>query len=106
MLLIAGFIGMWPVGIWVLFCIVIAESFSLPLSQGGYNAMKNTKRCPKCDSQNIVRVPDNQNRHASGNNIYTSTFTLIKKIPVIRYVCCDSVIVPVTSILSLALRGF
>ena len=41
--------------------------------------MKNTKRCPKCDSQNIVRVPDNQNRHASGNNIYTSTFTLIKK---------------------------
>ena len=33
--------------------------------------------------------PHNQNRHASGNNIYTSTFTLIKKIPVIRYVCCD-----------------
>ena len=41
--------------------------------------MKNTKRCPKCSSQNIVRVPDNQNRHASGNNIYTSTFTLMKK---------------------------
>ena len=41
--------------------------------------MKNTKCCPKCSSQNIVRVPDNQNRHASGNNIYTSTFTLIKK---------------------------
>ena len=51
--------------------------------------MKNTKRCPKCSSLNIVLVPDNQNRHASGNNIYTSTFTLIKKIPVIRYVCCD-----------------
>ncbi len=51
--------------------------------------MKNTKRCPKCSSQNIVRVPDHQNRHASGNNIYTSTFTLMKKIPVIRYVCCD-----------------
>lgn len=43
--------------------------------------MKNTKRCPKCCSQNIVRVPDNQNRHASGNNIYTSTFTLMKKSP-------------------------
>lgn len=39
--------------------------------------MKNTKRCPKCRSQNIVRVPDNQNRHASGNNIYTSAFTLM-----------------------------
>ena len=51
--------------------------------------MKNTKRCPKCSSQNIVRVPDNQNRHASRNNIYTSIFTLMKKIPVIRYVCCD-----------------
>ena len=41
--------------------------------------MKNTKCCPKCSSKNIVRVPDNQNRHASGNNIYTSTFTLMKK---------------------------
>lgn len=29
--------------------------------------MKNTKHCPKCSSQKIVRVPDNQNRHASGN---------------------------------------
>ena len=51
--------------------------------------MKNTKCCPKCGSHNIVRVPDNRNRHASGNNIYTSTLTLLKKIPVIRYVCCD-----------------
>lgn len=51
--------------------------------------MKNTRRCPKCSSQDIVRVPDNPNRHASGNNIYTSTFTLMKKIPVIRYVCCE-----------------
>lgn len=50
--------------------------------------MKNTKYCSKCGSQKIVRVPDNPNRHASGNNIYTSTFTLMKKIPVIRYVCC------------------
>ena len=51
--------------------------------------MKNTKHCPKCNSQNIVRVPDNPNRHASGNNIYTGAFTLIKKIPVIRYVYFD-----------------
>ncbi len=27
--------------------------------------MKNTKRCLKCSSQNIVRIPDNQNRHAA-----------------------------------------
>lgn len=51
--------------------------------------MKNTKHCPKCGSTDIVRVPDHPSRHASGNNIYTSTFTLVKKIPVIRYVCCE-----------------
>lgn len=51
--------------------------------------MKNTKHCPKCGSTDIVRVPDHPSRHASGNNIYTSTFTLLKKIPVIRYVCCE-----------------
>lgn len=51
--------------------------------------MKNTKCCPKCGSHDIIRVPDNQNRHASGNNIYTSTFTLVRKIPVIRYVCSN-----------------
>ena len=26
---------------------------------------------------------------SSGNNIYTTRFTLLGKIPVIRYVCCD-----------------
>lgn len=51
--------------------------------------MKNTGRCTKCGSANIVRVPDNPYRHASGNNIYTSTATLMGKIPVIRYVCCE-----------------
>ena len=50
--------------------------------------MKNTFLCPKCSSRHIVRVPDNPGRHASGNNIYTSSFTLFKKVPVIRYVCC------------------
>lgn len=34
-------------------------------------------------------IPDNPSRHASGNNIYTTTMTLMGKIPVIRYVCCD-----------------
>lgn len=51
--------------------------------------MKDTHLCPKCGSRNIVRVPDNAHRHASGNNIYTTTLTLLGKIPVIRYVCCD-----------------
>ena len=41
--------------------------------------MKNTRCCPKCHSGNIVRVPDNSGRHASGNNIYTTTMTLFKQ---------------------------
>lgn len=50
--------------------------------------MKNSGYCPKCGSREIARVPDNPARHASGNNIYTTTVTLMGKIPVIRYVCC------------------
>lgn len=51
--------------------------------------MKITNRCPKCGSCEVIRVPDNPYRHASGNNIYTSSATLVGKIPVIRYVCAD-----------------
>lgn len=51
--------------------------------------IKNTGTCPKCGGRTIVRVPDNPRRHASGNNIYTTQATLLGKIPVIRYVCCD-----------------
>ena len=51
--------------------------------------MKNTGRCPKCGSRKVLRVPDHLGRYASGNNIYTSSFTLLGKIPVIRYVCLD-----------------
>ena len=51
--------------------------------------MKNSSCCPKCHSENIVRVPAHQPRHASGYNIYTTRMTLLGKIPVIRYVCCN-----------------
>lgn len=50
--------------------------------------MKQTLCCPKCGSREIFRVPDHPSRHASGNNIDTTTWTLLGKIPVIRYVCC------------------
>lgn len=49
--------------------------------------MKNTGRCPKCKSEALLRIPDRPGRYASGNNIYTSQFTLAGKVPVIRYVC-------------------
>lgn len=51
--------------------------------------MKHTGICPKCGSHQIIRVPDIPYRHASGNNIYTTTRTLAGKVPVIRYVCRD-----------------
>lgn len=51
--------------------------------------MKNMGICMKCGSGNIVRVPDQTRRYASGNNIYTTKATLRGKIPVIRYVCCE-----------------
>ena len=37
--------------------------------------MKNSGRCPKCGSIDIVRVPDNPRRYTSGNNIYTTSMT-------------------------------
>lgn len=49
--------------------------------------MKNAHSCPKCGSADIIRIPDHTGRYASGNNIYTSFFTLAGKVPVIRYVC-------------------
>lgn len=51
--------------------------------------MRNTGLCPKCGSRQVIRIPDRPNRHASGNNIYTTRATLLGKVPVIRYVCRD-----------------
>ena len=45
--------------------------------------MKNTSRCPKCGSRNLVRVPDDAHRYL-GNSI-----SITKVVPVARYVCCD-----------------
>ena len=50
--------------------------------------MKNTKRCPKCGSQVIVRVPDNAHRYLA-NSICMTSLAFVKRIPVARYVCCD-----------------
>ena len=45
--------------------------------------MKNTARCPKSGSHNLVRVPDDAHRYL-GNSI-----SITKVVPVARYVCCD-----------------
>ena len=50
--------------------------------------MKNTKRCPKCGSQAIVRVPDDAHRYLA-NSICITNLAFVKRIPVARYVCCE-----------------
>lgn len=50
--------------------------------------MKNTARCPKCGSHNLVRVPDDAHRYLS-NSISITKVAWVKRVPVARYVCCD-----------------
>ncbi len=49
--------------------------------------MMNMKRCPVCDSTDIVRVPDDAHRYLA-NSICITKFAMVKRIPVARYVCC------------------
>ena len=50
--------------------------------------MKNTARCPKCGSHNLVRVPDDAHRYL-GNSISITKVVWVTRVPVARYVCCD-----------------
>ena len=47
--------------------------------------MKSTRVCPKCGSNEILRVEGQVGAYGSGNNIVTGIFTATK---VNRYVCC------------------
>ncbi|MCH5285916.1 MAG: hypothetical protein J1E43_00705 [Christensenellaceae bacterium] len=49
--------------------------------------MKNTNRCPKCGSDDIVRVPDTAHRYLA-NSICITKCAWVKRVPVARYVCC------------------
>ncbi|MCI5774802.1 MAG: hypothetical protein MR210_09585 [Erysipelotrichaceae bacterium] len=48
--------------------------------------MKNSNKCPKCGSTNILFVKGNVGAYGSGNNINVSLFSSAL---VDRYVCCD-----------------
>ncbi len=48
--------------------------------------MKNTHICPKCQAQDIIRVPGNVGPYGSGNNI-TVGATIFSSVKVDRYVC-------------------
>lgn len=47
--------------------------------------MKNTRICPKCNSNDILLIPGYEGAYGSGNNIPASFF---KSVKVNRYLCC------------------
>ena len=49
--------------------------------------MKNTKLCPKCRSNDIVRIDGNTGAYGSGNNIPLGA-TIFSAVKVHRYICC------------------
>ncbi len=49
--------------------------------------MKNTKLCPKCRSNDIVRIDGNAGAYGSGNNIMLGA-TIFSAVKVHRYICC------------------
>ena len=47
--------------------------------------MKNTHICPKCNSNDIIKVPGKAGAYGSGNNIPIG----LRVVLVHRYVCCS-----------------
>ena len=50
--------------------------------------MKNTKTCPKCHSNDIVRIEGQIRAHGSGNNIPTG-FAVWSAVKVTRFLCLN-----------------
>ena len=48
--------------------------------------MKTTKRCPKCESRDILRFDGYVGPYGSGNNLQTGK-TIFSSVPVNRYIC-------------------
>ncbi len=52
----------------------------------GSRPMKNTQKCPKCESDDILKIPGDVGPWGSGNNIAVALFT---RVLVTRYLCCE-----------------
>lgn len=50
--------------------------------------MKNTHICPKCNSDDIIKIPGKVGAYGSGNNILAG-MAFLSAVLVDRYVCCD-----------------
>ena len=49
--------------------------------------MKNSKVCPKCNSNDILRINGSTRGYGAGNNILIG-LTIFSSVNVNRYVCC------------------
>ena len=50
--------------------------------------MKNTNKCPKCVSSDIIKIPRYAGASGTGNNIMVG-MTIKSAVPVDRYLCGD-----------------
>ena len=50
--------------------------------------MKNNNRCPKCNSDDIIRVNGSARGYGAGNNIMVGA-TIFSAVKVNRYICCN-----------------
>lgn len=50
--------------------------------------MKNTNKCPKCGSSDIIKIPGYAGAYGSGNNIMVG-MTIKSAVPVDRYLCAS-----------------
>ena len=50
--------------------------------------MKNSKRCPKCQSGDIVRIDGYTGAHGAGNNVILG-MSIFSSVNVNRYICCS-----------------
>lgn len=50
--------------------------------------MKNSKICPKCQSNNILRIEGRADAYGAGNNIPVG-MTIFTYVKVDRYLCCE-----------------
>jgi hypothetical protein len=61
------------------------EEFVSKNSVSKLTLMKNTSICPKCQSNDILRIPGEMGYAGSGNNIPIG----LKAIMIARYLCCS-----------------
>ena len=50
--------------------------------------MKNSNKCPKCGSSDIIKISGHAGAYGSGNNIMVG-MTIKSAVPVDRYLCAD-----------------